>query len=342
MSPSSRCKSSPCGPGSEHLRATIAIVAACSIATSVQAQVSVGQANQIRAANQDRVEALTIWGSDYSFTEGIFDSRGGLQQSPTAEVDSQLAKLGGSGEIGDPQPLGSLPIGWQPRLQGNMGYLESETDLQPAQLSGDRSSFNTFGVEFGGGARFWFSQAFSVAPTLMGIYGRTSESYSDHSLFAQMNDAKLVALGLIDWHLETWTLRPALNLQYLILLDRTIVTLSTDSTFFHTESFSSSNADLQIAGHSETFAATVDVDVPLGLEFMGHELRTGGYLAHTLLAGDLREGLNVGNLNEIHGRLVFDTLGQVWTFQWVGIGISYIFGHNITGWTVDADLAFRF
>jgi hypothetical protein len=308
----------------------------------VRAQISPDQANQIRSANQNRIEALTILGSDYGFSDGMFNTRGGLQPSPTAEVHHELVKFGGSGEIGDPQQLGDLPIGWQPRLQGNMGYLESETNLQPVQLSGDRSSFNTFGVEFGGGARFWFSNAFSAAPTLMGIYGRTSESYSDHSAFAQMNYAKLVALGLVDWHLETWTLRPALNLQYLILVGRTIVTVSTDSTFFHTESFSSSNANLQVAGHSETFTATVDVDYPLGVSFLGHELRTGGYVAHTLLAGDLREGLNVSNLNEIHGRLVFDTLGQVWKFQWVGIGVSYIIGYNITGWTVDADLAFRF
>src|SRR5579871_5746773 len=131
MLPSNRSKSSPYGLGSEHLRAAVAIVAVGSIMPSVQAQISADQASQIRSANQERVEALSIWGSDYGFSDGIFDSHGGLQQSPTAEVHSQLVKLGGSGEIGDPQQIGSLPIGWQPRLQGNMGYLESDTNLQP-------------------------------------------------------------------------------------------------------------------------------------------------------------------------------------------------------------------
>jgi hypothetical protein len=308
----------------------------------VQAQISADQASQIRTANQHRVEALTIWGSDYGFPDGIYDSRGGLQQAPTAEVDSQLVKLGGSGEIGDPQPIGNAPIGWQPRLQGNMGYLASETNLQPAPLSGDRSRFTSYGIEFGGGVRFWLSQAFSVAPTLMGIYGTTSEHYTDESAVAHMNFSESVRLGLIDWHVDTWTLRPALNLQYLILVDRTIITLSSDSTYFRTESFSSSHSRFHVAGDSDTVAATVDVDVPLGIEAHGHELRSGGYISHTVLGGGLRQGLNVQSMNEIHGRLVFDALNQVWKLQWIGIGVSYIVGPNISGWTIDADFAFRF
>lgn len=324
------------------ITAAIAMAASTVFAPALRAQISPEQASQVRSANQNRIEALTILGSDFGFSDGTFDSHGGLQQSPTAEVHSQVVKVGGSGEIGDPEPLDGFPIGWQPRLQGNAGYLQSETNLQPAQLSGDRSRFNTFGLEFGGGARLWLSQVFSVAPTLMGMYGRTSESYAARSAFGQTNLPQLVKLGLIDWRLNTWTLRPALNLQYLILLDRTIITLSSDSTYFHTESFSSSNSNFRIAGDSETFAGTVDVDVPLGLELQGYELRSGGYISHTVLAGDLREGLNVQSMNEFHGRLVFDTLARVWKLQWVGIGASYVIGRNITGWTVDADVAFRF
>ena len=29
-------------------------------------------------------------------------------------------------------------------------------------------------------------------------------------------------------------------------------------------------------------------------------------------------------------------------FQWIGVGASYLWGPNITGWTVGADVAFRF
>ena len=48
------------------------------------------------------------------------------------------------------------------------------------------------------------------------------------------------------------------------------------------------------------------------------------------------------HLNEIHGRIVLDFLNQLWKVQWLGLGASYIWGTNITGWTVGADVAFRF
>ena len=47
-------------------------------------------------------------------------------------------------------------------------------------------------------------------------------------------------------------------------------------------------------------------------------------------------------MNEIHGRLVLDFLNQLWKFQWIGVGASYVSGTNITGWSVGADIGFRF
>ena len=47
-------------------------------------------------------------------------------------------------------------------------------------------------------------------------------------------------------------------------------------------------------------------------------------------------------MNEIHGRLVVDVLKQFWKAQWIGVGASYIWGPNIMGWAIGADVAFRF
>ena len=46
--------------------------------------------------------------------------------------------------------------------------------------------------------------------------------------------------------------------------------------------------------------------------------------------------------DELHGRLVMDFLNQFWKVQWIGVGASYLWGPNITGWAVGADVAFRF
>ena len=302
------------------------------------AQITSVQANTIRSNDENRIEALTILGGDYGFSDGFFHSGGGAH----AIIDSAITKFGGSGEVGDPQPVGGLNLGWQPRIQGNAGFLDSTAYPQGALRRGDANEFRTFGIEFGGGARLWVTDAFSVAPSLMGMYGHTVESYTAHSAFILQNLAQATELGLISSRIDTWTVRPALNSQYILTWDRTIVTLSADAAYFRTEDFASSNSYVKIQGDSQTFGATVDLDVPLGVELDGHELRTGGFFAHTELSGDLKKGLNVDSTNELHGRLVLDMLDQLWRFQWIGIGASYFWGPSFEGWTVDADVAFRF
>jgi len=263
---------------------------------------------------------------------------------PHEYTDTQLdvTKIGGAGDIGDPQPLGSPGVGWQPRLQGNIGYLESTNHIHGDPLEGDTSTFRDFAIQFGGGARFWLSHGLSVAPTIMGMYGHTSNTYTATSAFMRTNLARVRQLGLVDWRVETWTVRPALDIQYVLTWDRVIVTLSSDPTYFHTESFRSSNVGVAVSGESGSLANKIDFDIPLGGQWRGHELRTGGYISRTELFGDVQQGLDVQHINEVHVRLVSDFLNQLWKLQWLGIGGSYLWGTNIRGWTLGADAAFRF
>jgi hypothetical protein len=306
-------------------------------------QIAPNVAAQVRAGIEDRIEALTLLGGDYGLSDGTFRSRGQMEPvASSAEVKYDEAKFGGSGDVGDPQPLGDLGISWQPRLQGNMGYLDSKYEYGSGLLAGDTSKVTTSAIEFGGGARFWFGDSFSVAPTLMGLYGHSSDSYEVHSPYMTANVVPATQLGLVDWSINTWTVRPALNIAYLIRLGRNTVTLSSDPTYFHTEGFGASNSNVKISGNSGSIDDKIDLDMPLGIQLFGHELHTGGYLSRTELLGDLKDGLGVAHVNEVHGRLVLDVLHQLWKVQWIGIGASYLDGTNISGWAVGADVAFRF
>jgi hypothetical protein len=326
-----------------HRGAAAAWVLVALLPCAARCQISSHQANEIRAGIENRVEALTILGGDFGFADGSFTTRSKLRPGQaSANVDSDVTKAGGDGDIGDPRPLGDLNIGWQPRLQGNMGYLQSTNLPRSGLRASDSSVYKTYAIEFGGGIRFWLSDSFSVAPSVMGLYGRTSNDYTARSAFMRANRTLAARLGLINWSIDTWTLRPAFNFQYIINWDRTIITLSTDPTYFHTEGFNSSNTNVQIDGNSGSVAAKIDVDIPLRIEFAGHELRSGGYLSRTDFLGGIKRGLDVQHMNEIHGRLVVDYLSQFWKVRWIGIGGSYIWGTNITGWTAGADIAFKF
>ncbi|MCX6922247.1 MAG: hypothetical protein NT154_03365, partial [Verrucomicrobia bacterium] len=148
--------------------------------------------------------------------------------------------------------------------------------------------------------------------------------------------------GLINWSADTWTVRPAANLQYIYTWRRTIFTASSDVTYYHTESFHTSTSNLKINGDSETWKNQIDVDIPLGKELWGHELRTGGYFNRQELRDGIKTGMGTDHLYEIHGRVVLDFLGNLWKVQWIGIGYSYLWGGPVSGYSFGADIAFRF
>jgi hypothetical protein len=330
------------GPGLRR-GAALAFILIGLLPCAVRCQITPSQADEIRAGIENRIEALTILGGDFGLSDGSFRSDGTQQPGrASTHVESDVTKGGGAGDVGDPQPLGSLGIGWQPRLQGDFGYIESENLPREGISASDRSVVRTWAIEFGMGARFWLNDHFSVAPTMSGLFGHTSNTYTANSTFIKANQALAIQLGLIDWSVDTWTLRPAINAQYVINWHRSIITLSSDLTYFHTEQFGSSNANVQVDGDSGSWAKKIDWDIPLGVELAGHELRSGGYLSRTEMYGDLKSGLGVDHLNEIHARIVADFLNQFWKVQWLGVGASYLWGPSISGWTLGADVAFRF
>ena len=320
----------------------MAVVVAGVLPGGARCQITPAQASQLRNAVGDRVEALTILGGDYGVAAANFRSTGKFSFGESADATVAVTKLGGSGDIGDPQPLGSLAIGWQPRIQGNMGWLDGTQHLHSDLVEGDITELKTYGIEFGGGARFWVNDRLSFAPTLTGLYGHTSETYTANSAFMRANLEAARQMGLIDWNVDTWTAITGVETLYVMMLDRTIVTLSSLPVYYHTESFKSSSAQLKVNGDSGSWANMIDVDIPLGVELYGHELRSGGYYRWIGFYGDLRDGLHESHLNEIHGRVVLDFLNQLWKVQWIGVGASYLWGPNITGWSAGLDVVFRF
>lgn len=307
------------------------------------AQITPQEATQFRTLLGNRIEALTILGGDFGLSDGHYRSAAtSMFPGGPSSTELSVTKIGGAGEVGDPRQLGDLDIGWQPRLQGNMGYLESTNYLHGPLLQGDVSKFRDFAIQFGGGVRFWVSDALSFAPTLMGMYGRTSNEYTATSAFMRSNFQLARQSGLVDWTVDTWSIRPSVDIQYVVRWDRVIVTLSSDPTYFYTESFHDSTSGVKVSGDSGSLDNKIDIDIPLGRELFGHELRTGGYISRTELFGDLETGLDVEHINELHVRLVADLLDQVWKAQWLGLGVSYLWGPNINGWAVGADVAFQF
>ena len=328
---------------SHNYRPRVATLVTVGLALAVLAPAAVKGASvdelksQFSSVVGDRIEAMTIFGGDVGLSGGSFKSF----RNQDGKTEISLDKFGGAGDIGDPEPLGNTGIGFQPRLQGSMGYMEAKKVYTAGDLQGDVNKYQTFAIQFGGGGRFWFGDHLSIAPTFMGMYGHTKNLYTANNPETQALAAQYDE-ELVNWHADTWTVRPAANVQYVYTWHRTIFTLSSDYTYFHTESFDSSSSLIKINGDSEVWEPKIDVDVPLGKMLWGHELRTGGYFGREQFFDNLKSGVGTDHLYEIHGRVVLDFLGQLWKVQWIGLGYSYMWGGPISGYSVGADIAFRF
>ena len=273
-----------------------------------------------------RVESMTILGGDYGVGGGAFTT----VDNNDNNVNINVTKFGGEGVVGSPRPLGTLGIGWQPQLQGSMGYLTANNNFRNPLNGGDSSDNKTFAVQFGGGARFWFNDSFSIAPTIMGMYGHSENDYTARSIFGFTHQAAATREGLINWSADTWTIRPSLNVEYQYVWKRTIFTLSTEPTYYYTESFSSSSPYVDISGDSVAWENKIDVDIPLGVELFGHELRTGGFFSRTDLFDGLREGFNTDAIYEGRGRIVLDFLDELWKVQWIGTSAFRVTGAAVS------------
>jgi hypothetical protein len=311
--------------------ASLILVATSGYSQLLPAGVTPSQFTQVIG---NRVEATAVLGGDYGATGGTF-------KYDNHNAEFNLSKFGGGGDQGDPRPIGDSGLAWQPRIQGSLGYLAARVNPQTPDQFTDVSRINTFAIEFGGGIRFWFGDHLSLCPTIMGMYGNSKNSYTANNPFTIGNWIALQNAGFINWYANTWSAIPAGDAQWVQTFGRTIFTLNSTYTYYHTESFNSSPT-IDINGNSQTWKNKLDVDIPLGKELLGHELRTGGYFSRTEFFGGIQDGLNADHQYEIHGRLVLDFLGELWKVQWIGIGASYLWSNTYNGYSFGADIAFRF
>lgn len=290
---------------------------------------------QFESVIGSRVEAVTILGGDYAAAGGIYAFRGGHL------ADLSIAKLGGGGVVAEARPLGESGIKWAPVLQGNLGQTTAENEFLAGYLQGNRSRYDLVAVQAGGGAKFFLTDNFWVTPTFSGIYGHTKNEFLPQN---PVGDAiKIAASGtFVDWEVDTWSVVPSLELGYEYHWRRTILAFSTRYNFFHTENFDSSSPVVSVDGNSHTWENKLDVDVPLGWRLLGQELHTGGFLASTSIFGDAADGLREDQIYTVNGRLVVNLLDRVWSVRWIGLGCSYFFGENFSGWSAGLSISLQF
>jgi hypothetical protein len=97
-----------------------------------------------------------------------------------------------------------------------------------------------------------------------------------------------------------------------------------------------------VEGNSQTWENRLDVDIPTGWHPFKREFHTGGYFSRTELFGDISDGMNEDAINKINARAVLDFNGVIWKVRWLGVGGSYFWGRDFSGWSAGIDIRFKF
>ncbi len=315
-------------------RSAIGLAGLLAATSSAWAQIPPDTAKQLREIVGSRIETAVVLGGDYGVSGGKFETDN--------DVDIKITKFGGQSDMGAPRPLGDGGLKWQPRIGASVGYLDAERDFKGGVLAGDESEYKTLAAMLGGGVRLWFSEHLSLAPTISAMYGHTENEFKARSAFSQTNLAAAKAAGLVDYHVDTWSIRPGADLIYGWNWERVAVEITSGFGWFHTEDFSSTSDNISVDGNSYTWMNKIDVDVPLGVELFHRELHTGGFFSRTDFFGDIGDEGKLDHLYEVHGRLVLDTAGHLWKVSWIGLGFSYLWGNSFDGYSAGIDVRFNF
>jgi hypothetical protein len=97
-----------------------------------------------------------------------------------------------------------------------------------------------------------------------------------------------------------------------------------------------------VAGSSQTWENRLDVDIPTGWHPFGREFHTGGYFNRTELYGNISDGMNEDYIYKANLRAVLNFEGVLWKLRWLGVGGSYFWGRDFSGWSAGIDIRFKF
>jgi hypothetical protein len=303
-------------------------------ALSAQAQVTPEQKSLLKEFFANRAETAIILSGSDSIGGGNFT----VESDRNDDIEFSLLKLGGSGQLGNPRPMGDTGVKWSPYLRGVVGFASADNEIKFGTLAGNDLEETTFAVQFGGGVTFWMTDHLRVTPSVGVLYGYYETELDDST------PAGTAAKPILDLELQTLGATPGIELAYAIPAGKITFDLSTKYTLYATGDISDDDKSngLEADGTTHVWENKVDVDIPLGLEMFNCQWHTGGFVGHTALFGDVTDSLATDNYFTIHPRFVANTEGKLWKVSRLGLGASYYVGEDFSGWDIGVEVNFKF
>jgi hypothetical protein len=282
----------------------------------------------------NRVEATVILG-------GQEVPQGGLFGWSFNDVEAGVLKYPWSTELGAPRPLGVGGLTWNPVLLGSAGTAYFVNRFRDGPLAGNESTYTTYSLGLGAGARIGLLPDLSVMPAFSLLYAYTE---NDFDAGTQPGRAAEQAVDgqLVNWHTHTLTLVPSLALRYRPSFGRVTLGLTSSYTYFATVPIERSTEAYSFTSESQVWNNRVEVDVVTPWAVAGWPILVGGFFNRADLYGGLRQSLKTDHYYSTGAHVALDPKGRLWKVTEIGVAGSYFWAESFSGWTLGIDWAVAF
>jgi hypothetical protein len=290
-------------------------------ASLASAQVSSGALDQLDQAIGQRVETALILGTANSISTGGYkwqlDNADGTITRATWEFD-----------LGNKHPIGDTGLHYVWNYDGGVGYANYHDQFTDGVLAGNDERFQSYALGSNIGPRIYFTNDISVLGEAGLIYGYTINQFQGLTNVGN----SLVVDSLVNWHVQTLSVTPSIQLQY----ERTFfgslkVLARSNFAYYTTFPIEQSTGFYSFRSNSEVWQNSLDLDYRTGLRLFNCEAHVGGTVTRTDLYDGIREGLDVNHYWSAAGRVTFDTDKKLWILSELGIGGSYTWGDGFHG-----------
>jgi hypothetical protein len=253
------------------------------------------------------------------------------------QTDGQATKIPWTIDLTRRQSLGDTGLFWAPVFSGGVGYADFTDHFVNRPLEGNASEYQTLAAAVGLGPRIYLTHEFSVLPSFGLIYGYTQNNF--HAFNIEGEDFEQAQRnGLVDWHAQTITITPSIELRYQVKPDPWEITVFSIYSYFQTWPIERSTEALSFQSNSAAWVNGVDVDYRTRFRLLDCPIYLGGRFALTDLYAGLRQSLATNNFYQLGGRITFDVHGQLPIITRLGVGAAYVWGEGFHGYSVGIEV----
>ncbi|MCD6338059.1 MAG: hypothetical protein J7M29_01580 [Verrucomicrobia bacterium] len=241
----------------------------------------------------------------------------------------------------DPFALGSTGLRGSWVLEGAGGYLQAEDFMRRTPLEGNKTSYDTVALGFGGGMRIYFTEDISVLPLIDAIYAYATSDFEPRNEAGRKIAAQFPS-EYLSWETHQWTAAPSLELRYRHWFDWLKVQYTVGYVFYHTDRFTRSSRISGFRSDAHMLKNELELEVRTPWKIRGMPIHAVGFASRSEFFDGLESGLLADHMYSSGGRAVLDVYGKMWKVQYIGPAAAYFWAPSFTGWTAGMEVDFLF